>query len=168
MLQITPNCEMPRMPRDLSRRDPMKVAQYEVLGWRSERVTRPGLSAIARVPPSLFELRRTREEKAAPQRSDGGTKEGRDDRSAACAPEVVCERRRAKRFYRPSGTGRVSRSIPGTSYRATFIESLWDRCSKARRSSLDCQLVLANRRTGAEAAVGRFGLSRWFTQHALS
>jgi hypothetical protein len=25
-----------------SRRDPMKVAQYEVLGWRSERVTRPG------------------------------------------------------------------------------------------------------------------------------
>jgi hypothetical protein len=25
-----------------SRRDPMKVAQYEVLGWRSERVSRPG------------------------------------------------------------------------------------------------------------------------------
>ena len=25
-----------------SHRDPMKVAQYEVLGWRSERVTRPG------------------------------------------------------------------------------------------------------------------------------
>jgi hypothetical protein len=22
--------------------DPMKVAQYEVLGWRSERMTRPG------------------------------------------------------------------------------------------------------------------------------
>ena len=107
----------------------MKVAQYPAaagLGWRSERVTRPG----------------------------------RDDRLPACAREAVCERRGAKRFDRPSGTGRVSRSIPGTSYRATFVESLWDRSSGARRSSLDCQLVMANRRAGAEPVVGRFGLSR--------
>jgi hypothetical protein len=27
---------------ELSRRDLMKVAQYEVLGWRSEKATRPG------------------------------------------------------------------------------------------------------------------------------
>ena len=135
-------------------------AQYEVLGWRLERVPRPG----------------------------------RDDRLAACAREAVCERRGAKRFYRPSGTGRVSRSIPGTSYRATFIESLRDRSSKARRSSLDCQsarrlpkdyrtsrwpllrhlierglkkanisarwTVIANRRAGAEPVIGRFSLSR--------
>ena len=209
----------------------MKVAQYEVLGWRSERVTRPGLSAIVRMPPSLFELRRAREEKAAPQRSDGRTKEERDDRLPACAREAVRERRGAKRFYRPcrdehffvhrfsalrtgplslrpcggdrnvcawptrdhsmfqlqceygyrvvfvgsvlvdrpSGTARVYRSIPGTSYRATFIESLRDRSAQARRSflnaqarrsSLECQLVIANRRTGAEPVVGRFGLSR--------
>jgi hypothetical protein len=39
-----------------------------------------GLSAIVRMPPSLFELRRARNRKAAPQRSDGGTKEERDDR----------------------------------------------------------------------------------------
>src|SRR3981189_139943 len=26
----------------VSRRDPMKVAQYEVLGWRSEKAIRPG------------------------------------------------------------------------------------------------------------------------------
>jgi hypothetical protein len=70
----------------------MKVAQYEVLGWRSERVTRPG----------------------------------RDDRLPACAGEAVRERRGAKRFYRPSGTARVYRSIPGTSYRATFTVSLRD------------------------------------------
>jgi hypothetical protein len=114
MLEIAPNCETLRMPRDLSRRDPMKVAQYEVLGWRSERVTRPE----------------------------------RDDRLPACAREAVCERRGAKRFDGPSGTGRVSRSIPGTSYRATFVESLRDRSSEARRSSLDCQLVIANRRAG--------------------
>jgi hypothetical protein len=207
MVEITPNCETLRMPRDLSRRDPMKVAQYEVLGWRSERVTRPGLSAIVRMPPSPFELRRAREEKAAPQRSDGRTKEERDDRLPACAGEAVHERRGAKRFYRPSGTARVYRSIPGTSYRATFIESLppspfglrrtgRDRSAQARRSflnaqarrssldaqarrssldaqarrsflnaqarwsSLECQLVIANRRTGAEPVVGRFGLSR--------
>ncbi|MGA8479181.1 MAG: hypothetical protein WB696_14605, partial [Chthoniobacterales bacterium] len=29
-------------PEESSRRDPMKVAQYEVLGWRSEKATRPG------------------------------------------------------------------------------------------------------------------------------
>jgi hypothetical protein len=135
MLEITPGCETPQMPKDLSRRDPMKVAQYEVLGWRSERVTRPG----------------------------------RDDRLPACAREAVCERRGAKRFDRPSGTGRVSRSIPGTSYRATFIESLRDRSAQARgsflnaqagRSSLNCRLAILNRRTGAEPVLVRFGLSR--------
>ena len=29
-------------PEESSRRDPMKVAQHEVLGWRSEKATRPG------------------------------------------------------------------------------------------------------------------------------
>jgi len=138
MLEIAPNCETLRMPRDLSRRDPMKVARYPAaagLGWRSERVTRPG----------------------------------RDDRLPACAREAVCERRGAKRFDRPSGTGRVSRSIPGTSYLATFIESLRDRSAQARGSflnaqarwsSLNCRLAILNRRTDAEPVVGRFGLSR--------
>jgi hypothetical protein len=53
------------------------------------------------MPPSLFELRRAREEKAAPQRSDGGTKEERDDRPML----AIAERRarpKAERFYRPS------------------------------------------------------------------
>jgi hypothetical protein len=136
MLEITPNCETLRMPRDLSRRDPRKVvAQYEVLGWRSERVTRPG----------------------------------RDDRLPACAREAVRERRGAKRFDRPSGTARVYRSIPGTSYRATFIESLRDRSAQARRSflnaqarrsSLDCQLVIANRRGTGTCEVWPIALIR--------
>jgi hypothetical protein len=43
------------------------------------------------MPPSLFELRRAREEKAAPQRSDGGTKEERDDR-----PTLAISERRAR------------------------------------------------------------------------
>ena len=58
------------------------------------------------MPPSLFEPRRVRKEKAAPQRSDGGTKEERDDR-----PMVAIAERRArpktKRFYRPLWGGRV-------------------------------------------------------------
>ena len=29
-------------PEEMSRRDSMKVAQYEVLGWRSQKATRPG------------------------------------------------------------------------------------------------------------------------------
>jgi hypothetical protein len=37
------------------------------------------------MPPSLFELRRARNLKAAPKRSDAGTKEERDDRSPALA-----------------------------------------------------------------------------------
>jgi hypothetical protein len=52
------------------------------------------------MPPSLFELRRAREEKAAPQRSDGGTKEERDDRPTL----AISERRarpKAERFDRP-------------------------------------------------------------------
>jgi len=151
MVEITPNCETLRMPRDLSRRDPMKVAQYEVLGWRSERVTRPG----------------------------------RDDRLPACAREAVRERRGAKRFYRPCRDEHffVHRFSP-----LSFIESLppspfglrrtgRDRSAQARRSflnaharrsSLECQLVIANRRTGAEPVVGRFGLSRRSVQRALS
>jgi hypothetical protein len=72
------NVNLARWPRDRvnirgrdmrpesSRRDSMKVAQYEVLGWRSEKPTRPGLSAVVRMPSSLFELRRAGKEKAAP------------------------------------------------------------------------------------------------------
>ena len=41
-------------------------AQYEVLGNDAKRGIRPGLSVIVRMPPSLFELRRARKEKAAP------------------------------------------------------------------------------------------------------
>jgi len=36
-------------------------------------------------------------------------------------------------FDRPSGTGRVSLSIPGTSYRATFAASLRDRSLSNRQ-----------------------------------
>jgi hypothetical protein len=109
----------------------MKVAQYEVLGWRSETVARPGLSAIVRVPPSLFELRRTREEKAAPQRSDGGTKEGRDDRLAACGRETVCKRRGAKTVLSSlSGRAFLFASFPSPAaagyWASTFIASLRD------------------------------------------
>jgi hypothetical protein len=63
-----------------SRRDLVKVAQREVLGSHFKKASRPGLSAIVRMPPPLFELRRARNLKAAPKRSDGGTKEERDDR----------------------------------------------------------------------------------------
>jgi hypothetical protein len=49
-----------------SRKDLMKVAQYEVLGLQFKKANRPVLSAIVRMPPSLFELRRARKEKAAP------------------------------------------------------------------------------------------------------
>ena len=58
------------------------------------------------MPPSLFELRRARKEKAAPQRSDGGTKEEQDDRPML----GVAERRarpKAERFDRPLRDGRV-------------------------------------------------------------
>jgi hypothetical protein len=75
------------------------------------------------MPPSLFELRRAREEKAAPQRSDGGTKEERDDRPML----AIAERRarpKAKRFDRPYGTGVSFTTFPSTSYWATFTESL--------------------------------------------
>jgi hypothetical protein len=60
------------------------------------------------MPPSLFELRRAREEKAAPQRSDGGTKEERDDRRMLAIAETHA-RLKAKPFYRPSRSrdGRV-------------------------------------------------------------
>ena len=58
------------------------------------------------MPPSLFELRRARKEKAAPQRSDGGTKEERYDRPMV----AIAERRarpKAERFDRPLRDGRV-------------------------------------------------------------
>jgi len=58
------------------------------------------------MPPSLFELRRARKEKAAPQRSDGGTKEERDDRPMLAIAEQPA-RQKAERFYRPSRDGRV-------------------------------------------------------------
>jgi len=185
MLEITPNCETLRMPRDLSRRDSMKEAQYEVLGCRSERVTRPGrddrLPACAREAvcerrgakpfyrpcrDGHFFLHRFSALRTGPLslRPCGGDRNvcawptrdhsmfqlhyGHGYRVVFVGPILV---------DRPSGTGRVSRSIPGTSYRATFIESLRDRSSEAHRSSLDCQLVIA---TGAEPVVGRFGLSR--------
>jgi hypothetical protein len=44
-----------------SRRDLTKVAQYEVLG--------SGLSAVVRMPPSLFELPRARKETAGRRRN---------------------------------------------------------------------------------------------------
>jgi hypothetical protein len=140
MVEIATNCETLRMPRDLSGRDPMKAAQY-VCAWPTR-------------DHSMFQLQ-----------CEYGY------RVVFVGPVLV---------DRPSGTARVYRSIPGTSYRATFIESLppspfglrrtgRDRSAQARRSflnaqarrsSLECQLVIANRRTGVEPVVGRFGLSR--------
>jgi hypothetical protein len=58
------------------------------------------------MPPSLFELRRAREEKAARQRSDGGTKEERDDRPLLPIAERHV-RSKADRFDRPLRDGRV-------------------------------------------------------------
>jgi hypothetical protein len=153
----------------------MKVeAQYEVLGWRSERVTRPGrddrlpacareavcekrgakpfyrpcrdghfflyrFSALRTGPLSLRPCGGGRNVCAWPTRDHSVFQlhYGYGYRVVLVSPRLV---------DRPSGTGRVSRSIPGTSYRATFIESLRDRSSEAHRSSLDCQLVIANRR----------------------
>jgi hypothetical protein len=53
------------------------------------------------MPGSLFELRRARKEKAALQRSGGGTKEERDDRRMLAIGETHA-RLKAKRFDRPS------------------------------------------------------------------
>ena len=81
------------------------------------------------MPPSLFELRRARKEKAAPQRSDGGTKEEQDDR-----PMLGVAERRARpkaETFRSSLAGRTGlfASFPSTSYWATFTGSLWDQSS---------------------------------------
>ena len=78
------------------------------------------------MPPSLFELRRARAEKAAPQRSDGGTKEERDDRPMLVIAETHA-RLKGERFDRPfAGRACLFASFPSTSYSATFIESLRD------------------------------------------
>jgi hypothetical protein len=47
------------------------------------------------MPPSLFELRRARNLKAAPKRSDAGTKEERDDRSRPALAELRVTKSRA-------------------------------------------------------------------------
>ena len=76
---------------------PLPQKQSVLLGRDWTCATRRALRNIARMPRSLFELRRARKEKAAPQRSDGGTKEGRDDRRIA----EPLGRPKAERFDRP-------------------------------------------------------------------
>jgi len=66
-----------------SHRDRTKVAQYEVLGQRSQRTIRPGLSAIVRT-----------------------TKEERDDRRMLAIAELRA-RPKAGRSYRPLRDGLV-------------------------------------------------------------
>ena len=67
---------------------PLPQKQSVLLGRDWTCATRRALRNIARMPRSLFELRRARKEKAAPQRSGGGTKEERDDRGMLAIAET--------------------------------------------------------------------------------
>jgi len=83
----------------------MKVAQYEVLGWRLEKATRPG----------------------------------RDDQHLLALVMPHAKDQEPNVSIVTSGTDILFlASFPSTSYRATFIESLWDDSSSpTRRSYLD-------------------------------